>query len=119
MHGQKHLALHSLTPPHKTMAQFFSLCRAIRDFDLATILRSICLPFVFLFVLYSELIALLTTIQFELPEYKTPKIAVSPLFVINEQLQSLTISNLKELQSSPKRIKKQLLINSYLELASL
>ena len=101
------------------MSQFFSLCRAIRDFDLATILRSICLPFVFLYVVYFELIELVSTIEFELPEFKTPKIAISPLFLINEELQSLTIKNLRELQSAPKRIKKQSLIDSYLELAAI
>ena len=101
------------------MTQFFSLCRAIRDFNLASILRSICFPFVFLYVVYFELIELLSQTQFELPEIKTPKVAISPLFVINEQLQSLTIKNLRELQSAPKRIKKQSLIDSYLELAAI
>ena len=101
------------------MSQFFSLCRAIRDFDLATILRSIALPFVFLYIVQSELIDYFSQINFNLPEFKSPATAISPLFLINEQLQSLTIKNLKQLQSSPKRIKKQSLIDSYLELAAI
>ena len=51
-------------------------------------------------------------------DYNQPAI-VSPLFIINEQLQSLTIKNIKQFQSAPKRIKKQSLIDSYLELAAI
>jgi len=101
------------------MTQFFSLCRAIHRFDLATILRSIALPFVFLYIIQSELINYFSQINFNLPEFKTPAIAISSLFLINEELQSLTIKNLREFQSAPKRIKKQSLINSYLELAAI
>ena len=44
---------------------------------------------------------------------------VSPLFVISEELQSLTICQLRKFKSAPKRIKKQSLIDSYLELAAI
>ena len=100
--------------PHKMMTQFFSLCRTIHRFDLATILRSIALPFVFLYIVQSELIELLTQINFNLPEFKSPSIAISPLFLINEQLQSSTVKNIRKLQSFPKSYKKQDMINALL-----
>ena len=96
------------------MSQFFTLCRLIRDFNLASILRSIAFPFVFVFVLYSELIELLTRIDFELPEFITPKPVQSPLFLINEQLQSVTVKNLRKIQSFPKSYRKQDMINALL-----
>ena len=96
------------------MTQFFSLCRAIRDFDLATILRSIALPFVFLFIIQSELIEYFSQINFNLPEFKSPAIAINPLFLINEQLQSSTVKNLRQLKSFPKSYKKQDIIDALL-----
>ena len=96
------------------MTQFFSLCRAIRDFDLATILRSIALPFVFLYIVQSELIDYFSQINFNLPEFKTPAIAISPLFLINEELQSVTVKNLRQIQKFPKSYKKQDIINALL-----
>ena len=96
------------------MSQFFSLCRAIRDFDLATILRSIALPFVFLYIIQSELIDYFSQTNFNLPEFKTPAIAISPLFLINEELQSVTVKNLRKIQKFPKSYKKQDMINALL-----
>ena len=97
----------------------FQLFASIKHFDLGNIFRSICFPFVFLFICYFELIEFFSQSNFNLPEIVIPKPYVSPLFLINDELQSLTISNLRKLQSAPKRIKKQSLIDSYLELASL
>ena len=99
---------------HKPMITFFSILRVIRDFDLASILRSIALPFVFVFVCYFELIELLTQTNFELPEFITPKPVQSPLFLINEQLQSVTVKNLRKIQSFPKSYRKQDMINALL-----
>jgi len=96
------------------MTQFFSLCRAIHRFDLATILRSIALPFVFVYIVQSELIELLTQSNFNLPEFKSPAIAINPLFLINEQLQSVTVKNLRQLQSFPKSYRKQQIIDALL-----
>ena len=84
------------------------------EFDLASILRSIAFPFVFVFVCYSELIEYFTQSNFNLPEFKTPSIAINPLFLINEQLQSVTVKNLRQLQSFPKSYKKQDIIDALL-----
>ena len=100
--------------PHKMMTQFFSLCRAIHRFDLATILRSIALPFVFLYIVQSELIEYFSQTNFNLPEFKSPAIAISPLFLINEELQSVTVKNLRQIQKFPKSYKKQDIINALL-----
>ena len=94
--------------------QFFSLSRAIRDFDLATIFRSIALPFVFVYIVQSELIEYFSQINFNLPEFKSPAIAINPLFLINEQLQSVTVKNLRQLQSFPKSYRKQQIIDALL-----
>ncbi len=101
------------------MIRFFSLCRVIRDFDLASILRLIALPFVFLFIIQSEIVHYFSQSSFTFKCIELPKPVQSPLFLINEDLQVLTIKKISEFQSSPKRIKKQSLINSYLELAAL
>ena len=84
------------------------------EFDLGSIFRSIVFPFVFVFVCYSELIEYFTQSNFNLPEFKTPEIAINPLFLINEQLQSVTVKNLRQLQSFPKSYKKQDIINALL-----
>ena len=84
------------------------------EFDLGSILRSIAFPFVFIFASISYLFELLTEFNFELPEIKTPAIAVSPLFVINEQMQSVTVKNLRKIQKFPKSYKKQDMINALL-----
>lgn len=101
------------------MIQFFSLCRTIRDFDLASILRSIALPFVFLYIIKQEILDYFSQSTFTFKCLELPKPYQSPLFRINEDLQILTIKKISQFQSAPKRIKKQSLIDSYLELAAL
>ena len=113
MHGRNSLPKCYLTPTPK-MRTFFQICSLIHSFNLAAILRSIAFPFVFLYIIYSESIDYLSQSNFTLPEFLIIKPYQSPLFTINEELQSFTIKNLKQLQSSPNRIKKQSLIDSYL-----
>ena len=84
------------------------------EFDLNSILRSIAFPFVFVFVSINYLFELVTTFNYDLPEFKTPAIAINPLFLINEQLQSSTVKNIRKLQSFPKSYKKQDMINALL-----
>ena len=96
------------------MAQFFTLCRIIRDFPLDSILRSIAFVFVFLFVSINYLIDILITFEFDLPEFVTAPVYVSPLFLINEQLQSLTVKNIRKIRSFPKSYRKQDMINALL-----
>ena len=96
------------------MKSFFIVISFIHKFDLASILKSIAFPFVFLFVCYSELIEYFTTINFNLPEFKSPAIAINPLFLINEQLQSVTVKNLRKMQSFPKSYRKQDMIDALL-----
>jgi len=96
------------------MKNFFLVISFIHKFDLGSIFKSIAFPFVFVFVCYSELIELLTQSNFNLPEFKSPAIAISPLFLINEQLQSVTVKNLRQIKSFPKSYKKQDIINALL-----
>ena len=96
------------------MKNFFIVISFIHKFDLASILKSIAFPFVFVFVCYSELIEYFTQTSFNLPEFKSPAIHINPLFVINEQLQSVTVKNLRQLKSFPKKYKKQDMINDLL-----
>ena len=96
------------------MKNFFIAISFIHKFDLASILKSIAFPFVFVFICYSELIEYFTQFNFNLPEFKSPAIAINPLFLINEQLQSVTVKNLRQLQSFPKSYKKQDMINALL-----
>ena len=84
------------------------------EFDLDSILRSIAFPFVFVLVSINYLIELLTTINYDLPEFKSPAIAINPLFIINEQLQSVTVKNLRQIKSFPKSYKKQQIIDALL-----
>ena len=96
------------------MKNFFIVISFIHKFDLASILKSIAFPFVFVFVCYSELIEYFTQINYDLPVFKTPAISINPLFVINEQLQSVTVKNLRQIKSFPKSYKKQDIINALL-----
>ena len=96
------------------MKNFFIVISFIHKFDLASILKSNAFPFVFVFVCYSELIEYFTQINYDLPVFKTPAIHINPLFVINEQLQSSTVKNIRQLQSFPKKYKKQDMINALL-----
>ena len=96
------------------MKNFFIVISFIYKFDLASILKSIAFPFVFVFVCYSELIEYFTQTNFNLPEFKSPAISINPLFLINEQLQSVTVKNLRQIKSFPKKYKKQDMINDLL-----
>ena len=96
------------------MQNFFIAISFIHKFDLASILKSIAFPFVFVFICYSELIEYFTQFNFNLPEFKSPAIAINPLFLINEQLQSVTVKNLRQLQSFPKSYRKQQIIDALL-----
>jgi len=84
------------------------------EFDLDSILKSIAFPFVFLIVSIQYLFELLTEINLILPEFYLPKPVQSPLFLINEQFQSVTVKNLRKMQSFPKSYKKQDMINALL-----
>ena len=83
-------------------------------FDLGSYFRAIVFPFVFVFVCYSELINILTACNFILPEFKSPAISINPLFLINEELQSVTVKNLRKIKSFPKSYRKQDIINALL-----
>ena len=96
------------------MKNFFIVISFIYKFDLASILKSIAFPFVFVFVCYSELIEYFSQMNYDLPEFKLPAIAINPLFLINEELQSSTVKNLRQLKSFPKSYKKQDIINALL-----
>ena len=96
------------------MKNFFQLIQIIRDYDLGSIIKSIVFPFVFVFVTYHYLIELLSTINFNLPEFVIPSPTDHPLFLINEQLQSVTVKNLRKIQSFPKSYKKQDMIDALL-----
>lgn len=84
------------------------------EFDLDSILKSIAYPFVFLFICYSTIIELLTESTIILPEFYSPKPIQSPLFLINEDLQKLTVKNLRQFKSFPKSYRKQDMINALL-----
>ena len=84
------------------------------EFDLDSILKSIAFPFVFLIVSIQYLFELLTEMNLILPEFYSPKPVQSPLFLINEQFQSVTVNNLRKMQSFPKSYKKQDIINALL-----
>ena len=96
------------------MKNFFVVISFIHKFDLASILKSIAFPFVFVFVCYSELIEYFTQCNLILPEIKSPAIAIHPLFLINEQFQSVTVKNIRKMQSFPKSYRKQDMINALL-----
>ena len=97
-----------------TMKNFFQLIQIIRDYDLGSIIKSIVFPFVFVFVTYHYLIELFSTINFNLPEFVIPSPTNHPLFLINEQLQSVTVKNLRKMQSFPKSYRKQDMIDALL-----
>ena len=96
------------------MRTFFQICSLIHSFDLATILRSIAFPFVTLYILYFELIDSLSTYSTKLHFPPTPKVYISPLSDLYNQLNSLTAKNLKEITGIKKRLTKSALIEAYL-----
>jgi len=84
------------------------------EFDLDSILRAIVFPFVLVFVSIQYLHDILYTFKFELPAITYPKPIVHPALLINEELQLLTVKNLRQLQSFPKSYKKQDIIDALL-----
>jgi len=97
-----------------TMKNFFRLIQIIDQYDLGSVFKSIAFPFVFLFVSYFYLIDELSAFNFNLPEFVIPTPTNHPLITINEQLQSLTVKKLRQMQSFPKSYKKQDMINALL-----
>ena len=98
----------------QAIAIFINSFQRYSEFDLGSYFRAIAFPFVFVYVCYSELIEFFTSTNFILPEFITPAIAINPLFLINEQFQSITVKNIRKLQSFPKSYRKQDMINALL-----
>ncbi len=92
----------------------FKLFKTIRDFPLNSILRSIAFPFVFVLVSIQYIHDILFTFKFELPLITYPKAFVHPTLLINNQLQSVTVKNLRLIKSFPKSYKKQDIIEALL-----
>ena len=84
------------------------------NFDLGSILRAIVLPFVFVLVSISYLHDILFTFKFELPAITYPKVFVHPALLISEQLQSVTVKNLRAIRKFPNSYKKQDIIEALL-----
>jgi len=96
------------------MRTFFQLCSLIHTFDLASILRSLCLPFVLLYVCYFHAIDSLSTFATKLNFPEEPKVYISPLSDLYNQLETLTVKNLREITGIKKRLTKTALIEAYL-----
>ena len=84
------------------------------NFDLGSYFRAIAFPFVFILVSISYLHDILFTFKFELPAITYPKPFVHPALFINNQLQSVTVKNLRQFKSFPKSYKKQDIIEALL-----
>ena len=84
------------------------------NFDLGSYLRAIAFPFVFVLVSISYLHDILFTFKFELPAITYPKAFVHPTLLINEQLQLVTVKNLRTVQHFPKTYKKQDMVEALL-----
>lgn len=96
------------------MRTFFQLCSLIHSFDLASVLRSIAFPFVLLFVTYFYVIDSLSTFTAKLNFPPEPKVYISPLSVLYNQLETETVKNLREITGIKKRLTKTALIEAYL-----
>ena len=96
------------------MKLFFQLCTLIHSFNLATILRSLCFPFVLLFVTYFHVVDSLSTFTAKLDVVELPKAQIAPLQDLYNQLETLTVKNLKEVTGIKKRLTKSALIEAYL-----
>ena len=96
------------------MKLFFQLCSLIHSFNLATILRSFCFPFVLLFVIYFHVVDSLSTFTAKLDIVELPKAQIAPLQDLYNQLETLTVKNLKEVTGIKKRLTKSALIEAYL-----
>jgi len=84
------------------------------NFDLGSYLRAIVFPFVFVLVSISYLHDILFTFKFELPAITYPDAIVHPALLINDQLQSVTVKNLRAIQHFPRTYKKQDMIEALL-----
>jgi len=96
------------------MKLFFQLCSLIHTFNLATILRSVAFPFVLLYVLYFEIIDSLSSSATKLHLVELPKPQIAPLQDLYNQLETLTVKNLREITGIRKRLTKTALIEAYL-----
>ena len=96
------------------MRTFFQLCSLIHSFDLASVLRSIAFPFVLLFVTYFYVIDSLSTFTAKLNFPPAPKVYISPLSDLYNQLNSQTVKNLREITGIKKKLTKTALIEAYL-----
>ena len=96
------------------MRSFFQLCSLIHSFNLASILRSIAFPFVLLFVTYFHVIDSLSTFTAKLNFPPSPKVYISPLSDLYNQLETETVKNLKEITGIKKKLTKTALIEAYL-----
>jgi len=96
------------------MRTFFQLCSLIHSFNLASILRSIAFPFVLLFVTYFHIIDSLSTFTAKLDFPPAPKVYISPLSDLYNQLNSQTVKNLREITGIKKKLTKTALIEAYL-----
>ena len=96
------------------MRTFFQFCSLIHSFNLAAILRSIAFPFVLLFVTYFHVIDSLSTFTANLNFPPSPKVYISPLSDLYNQLNSETVKNLREITGIKKKLTKSALIEAYL-----
>ena len=96
------------------MRTFFQFCSLIHSFNLAAVLRSIALPIVFIYVCYFEVIDSLSTFSAKLNFPPAPKVYVSPLSDLYNQLNSQTVKNLREITGIKKKLTKSALIEAYL-----
>ena len=96
------------------MRTFFQICSLIHTFDLASVLRSIAFPFVLLYVTYFHVIDSLSTFTTKLNFPPTPKVYISPLSDLYNQLNSETVKNLREITGIKKKLTKSALIEAYL-----
>ena len=84
------------------------------NFDLGSYLRAIAFPFVFVLVSIQYIYDILYTFQFELPAITYPDAIVHPALLINDQLQSVTVKNLRAIHHFPRTYKKQDMIEALL-----
>ena len=96
------------------MKLFFQVCSLINTFNLAAILRSIALPIVFIYVCYFEVIDSLSTFTTDLNFPPEPKASINQLSDLYNQLETLTVKNLREITGIKKRLTKTALIEAYL-----
>ncbi len=96
------------------MKLFFQVCSLIHTFDLASVLRSVALPIVFIYVCYFEIIDSLSTFTTKLDIVELPKAQIAPLQDLYNQLNSETVKNLREITGIKKRLTKTALIEAYL-----